>query len=106
MGSEANHQHYANPGGLQKNIYGGVVPSVAGSLVLPGDALIYTISGTAAITGITVPYTGFTGFIILIPSGIFTWTAAGNIGLAGTAVVGKAIIMAYDGTKWWPSVIA
>lgn len=106
MGSEANFPLYANPGGLMKNLYGGVVPSVAGVLTLPGDALIYNVSGALAITGITPPYPTFTGFIILIPSGLWTWTAAGNIGLAGSAAVGKALIFAYDGTKWWPSNVA
>lgn len=106
FGSADNHQFYTSPGGPAKGIYGGVVASLAGVLVLPGDALMYTISGALAITGIQVPYTGFQGIIILIPSGTFTWTTATNIGLAGTAVVGKIIIMAYDGTKWWPSVIA
>jgi len=106
MGSEANFQNYQSPGGNQKGIYGGVVPSVAGVLTLPGDALIYAISGALAITGITVPYVGFQGMIILVPQAAFTWTAATNIGLAGTAVIGKIIIFVYDGTKWWPSVIA
>lgn len=105
MPSEADYQNYQSPGGLQKGVYGGVTPSVAGVLTLP-VGLIHAISGTLAITGITVPYPGFQGLIILIPQAAFTWTAATNIGLAGTAVIGKAIIMTFDGTKWWPSVIA
>ena len=38
-------------------------------------------------------------------NGIFTITTAGNIALASTAVVGKALIMTYDNTtsKWYPS---
>ena len=38
-------------------------------------------------------------------NGIFTITTAGNIALAGTAVVGKALIMTYDNTtsKWYSS---
>jgi hypothetical protein len=44
----------------------------------------------------------------LIPTGVFTWTTAGNIALAGTAVVSKALTMTYDATttKWYPSYIA
>lgn len=105
MPSEADFQSYQSPGGLQKGIYGGVTASAAGVVTLP-VGLIHAISGTAAITGFTVPYPGFTGFLILIPLAAFTWTTATNIGLAGTAVIGKAIIMVFDGTKWWPSVIA
>ena len=61
------------------------------------------ITGTTAVANITVPYTGFTGCRKLIPDGAFTTTAAGNIGLATTAVVGKALEECYDGTKWYPS---
>jgi hypothetical protein len=41
----------------------------------------------------------------LIPTGIFTTTTAGNIALASTAVVNKALYMIYDPTtaKWYPS---
>lgn len=69
---------------------------------------ITRVSGTNAITGLTVPYNGFQGTIILIPTGIFTWTTATNIALAGTAVVGKAIHFTYDpyADKWYPSYIA
>ena len=47
------------------------------------------------------------GTITLIPTGAFTWTTAGNIAVAGTAVVSKALIMTYDyGTgKWYPSYV-
>lgn len=105
MPSEADFQSYQSPGGLQKGIYGGVTASVAGVITFP-TGLIHAVSGALAITGITVPYVGFQGMIIVIPQAAFTWTAAGNIGLAGTAVIGKLIIFVYDGTKWWPSVIA
>ena len=66
---------------------------------------IFHITGTGSIATINVPYTGFNGSITIIPDGIFTWTTAGNIALAGTAVVGKALIMTYDATtsKWYPS---
>lgn len=65
---------------------------------------IHHISGTAAIATITVP-AGCTPTcqITLIPDGIFTTTTAGNISLASTAVVNKALIMTWDGTKWNPS---
>jgi hypothetical protein len=67
------------------------------------------ISGTAAIETIVTqpPITGANGTIILIPTGAFTWTTAGNIAIAGTAVVGKALHMTFSGSslKWYPSYV-
>jgi hypothetical protein len=65
---------------------------------------IHHISGTTAIATITVP-AGCTPTcsITLIPDGLWTTTTAGNISLASTAVVNKALILAWDGTKWNPS---
>lgn len=80
-----------------------VMASAAG--VLTPTFPITRVSGTAAITGITVPYAGFHGPIYLIPTGAFTWTTATNIAVAGTAVVGKVITLVYDpyAAKWYPS---
>ena len=68
------------------------------------------ISGTSAISLITLPYTGFIGTITVIPDGAFTLATGGvqaannyPIGLASTAAIGKVMILAFDGTKWWPS---
>jgi hypothetical protein len=69
---------------------------------------VVRITGATAIVNITVPsVSGFSTVIFVIPVGIFTWTAAGNIGLAGTAVVGKLIVFVYSKSqgKWYPSVI-
>jgi hypothetical protein len=79
---------------------GSTIPS--GSTIAPTSP-IHSVSGITAISTITVPYTGFTGMIILIPTGLWTTLLTGNIGLATTAIVGKAVILIYDGTKWWPS---
>lgn len=69
---------------------------------------ITRVSGTNAITGITIPYEGFQGIIILIPTGAFTWTTATNIQDAGTAVAGRALGFVYDpnAAKWYPFAIA
>jgi hypothetical protein len=76
--------------------------------IAPTKAITF-VSGTTAVVTITVPsnFTGAGGFITLIPTGIFTWTTAGNIALAGTAVVSRALTMTYDsGTaKWYPSYV-
>ena len=86
-----------------------VAPTVASSVTITPLKSITFISGTLAVATISVPsvmlFTG--GAITLIPTGAFTWTTAGNIAVAGTAVVSRALIMTYDyGTgKWYPSYV-
>lgn len=97
---------FVNPQGSPgQSLVGAVIASAA---TIAPQSLITHISGTAAVVTITVPYPGFSGFIILIPDGIFTWTAAGNIAIAGTAVVNKALWLVYDANagKWIPSYLA
>lgn len=63
------------------------------------------VTGTAAIATITAT-SMFDGEILtLVPDAIFTTTTAGNIGVAATAVVGKAMRFYWDSTavKWYPS---
>jgi len=85
-------------------------PTVASATTIAPTKAITFISGTTAIVTITAPSPISTGggSITLIPTGIFTWTAAGNIALAGTAVVSKALTLVYDVTtaKWYPSYTA
>lgn len=84
------------------------VASAAG-LVTPTGPLFH-ITGVLAITGFNVPlgFSAFGGSFCVVPDAIFTWTAANNIGLAGTAVVGKQLCFVYDGNsaKFYPSYIA
>lgn len=85
-------------------------PTIASATTIAPAKPITFISGTTAIVNITAPspISAGGGSIVLIPTGIFTWTAAGNIALAGTAVVSKALTLVYDVTtaKWYPSYIA
>lgn len=85
---------------------GASMASTAGTLgAFTGTVL--PISGTNAITGFTNPAGITPGFTIsIVPSGVFTWTAAGNIALAGTAVVNKILQFVWSGSKWVPSYIA
>ena len=82
-------------------------PTIASAATIAPAKAITFISGTAAIVTITAPLPIATGggTITLIPTGIFTTTTAGNIALASTAVVSKALTMTYDVTtaKWYPS---
>ena len=89
------------------NSTGQVAPTIASATTIAPTKQVTFISGTTAVVTITAP-TGIAttgGQITLIPTDVFTTTAAGNIALASTAVVSKALIMTYDATttKWYPS---
>jgi hypothetical protein len=87
----------------------GAAPTVASAATIAPTTPIVFISGTAAVVTITAPtpISNGGGTITLIPTGAFTWTAAGNIAVLGTAVVSRALTMTYDvtTTKWYPSYV-
>jgi hypothetical protein len=68
---------------------------------------ITVISGTEEFTGITIPYASFQGSITVLPTGAFTWTAATNIAVLGTAVDKVALTFTYNPVteKWYPSYV-
>ena len=82
-------------------------PTIASATTIAPTKAITFISGITPIVTITPPspISLGGGQITLIPTGIFTTTTAGNIALASTSVVSKALIMTYDATtaKWYPS---
>jgi hypothetical protein len=84
-------------------------PTIASATTIAPTTPIAFVSGTTAVVTITAaaPISTGGGTITLIPTGIFTWTTAGNIALAGTAVVSKVLTMTYDATttKWYPSYV-
>ena len=86
-----------------------VAPTIASAATIAPTKAVTIISGVAAIVTITAPspISATGGQITFIPTGVFTWTAAGNIALAGTAVVSRALTFTYDATtvKWYPSYI-
>lgn len=83
--------------------------TIASATTIAPTKPITFISGTTAIVTITPPspISLGGGTITLIPTGAFTWTAAGNIAVLGTAVVNRALTLVYDvtTTKWYPSYI-
>lgn len=81
------------------------VASAAGAILPSGP--LFTSSGTAAITGFTIPVGFKSGSFSIVPTGAFTWTTAGNIGLAGTAVVGRILTFTWDAAagKFYPSYV-
>lgn len=82
------------------------VPTVASAGTIAITTPIAFVSGVTAVNTITAP-AGLTngGQITIIPTGLFTTTIAGNIALATTAIVSKALIMTYSAStsKWYPS---
>lgn len=69
---------------------------------------IHKVTGTVAIATITLPYPTFSGEIILIPTGAWTTTTAGNIATAVTAVVDRPLHFTYHPGigKWHAHAIA
>jgi hypothetical protein len=86
-----------------------VASTIASAATVAPTAPVTIISGTAAIVTITAPapISATGGTITFIPTGAFTWTTAGNIAVAGTAVVSRALTLTYDATtvKWYPSYV-
>ena len=86
---------WGNPSGDAFQVTAAVA-SAAGPIVPSGP--LFHVTGTAAITGFTLP-TGFVGGTFsIIPDGVFTTTTAGNIALASTAVVNKLLTYTFDAT--------
>lgn len=85
----------------------GTVASAAGAVTPSGP--YFNISGTAAITGFNIPVgfdTNKGGCFTVKPTGIFTWTAAGNIQTAGTVTATTTpVTFCWDvaAAKWVPS---
>jgi len=91
----------------QPNVMAAAAPTIASAATIAPTVGITFISGTTNIDTITAPspISAGGGQITLIPTGLWATTLAGNIALATTAVVSKALILTYDTTtgKWYPS---
>jgi hypothetical protein len=91
------------------NAVSAAAPTIASATTIAPTTPIAFVSGTTAVVTITAPspISAGGGSIILIPTGAFTWTTAGNIAVAGTAVVSRTLTMTYDvtTTKWYPSYV-
>jgi hypothetical protein len=82
-------------------------PTIASATTIAPTTAIAFVSGITTIQTITPPspISLGGGQITLIPTGVFVTGLTGNIALASTSVVSKALIMTYDvtTTKWYPS---
>src|SRR5687767_960191 len=84
-----------------------VGPDIASATTIAPTYGVHRVTGTTAVVNITVPSADFQGWITLLPTALWTWTAAGNIVVAGSAVVGKALDLFYNPitAKWYRSYI-
>lgn len=88
-------------------------PPLTGATIAPSGGFVHHFTGTTALVTITPPSDLIAGGKITIifdgsGSGL-TWTAAGNIAVAGTATTAKsAVDFFYDPStsKWYPSRLA
>lgn len=102
---------YGEYGKNRTTRYNTAAPTVASANTITiANVPVTFISGTTLIKTINVPTAwvgtaNYGGKITLIPTGAWTWDATGNIAVAGTAVVSKALDLIFDkGTgKWYPS---
>ena len=87
----------------------GVGTALASAATIAPTSPMHHVTGTSQITTITAPanftVSGMGGCVVLIPDGTWTTGTTGNIALASTATVSRAITMCYDNgaSKWYPS---
>jgi hypothetical protein len=85
---------------------GNPAPTIASATTIQPLTPVVFVSGTTVISTITPPQDMVGGGqLTLIPTGLWSTNTSGNIALATTAVVSKALILTYDTTtaKWYPS---
>lgn len=82
---------------VQNNLMPGVRTLASAATIAP-TGFITRVSGTAAIVNITPPVSG-DHMLVLIPTGAWTTTAAGNIDKALTAAVALTPILAFYDSK-------
>jgi hypothetical protein len=95
---------YRNAVGIQANLT--PAPTIASAATITPITPVAFVSGTTTINTITPPAEMVGGgSITLIPTGLWSTGTSGNIALATTGVVSKALILTYDKVtdKWYPS---
>ena len=93
--------------GYNVRSHGSLQTLVANNATLVCPAEVFHVTGLFSIATITPPVSNTLGCtqITIIPDAAFTTNLNGNIALASTAVVGKALIMTNDPSvgRWYPS---
>jgi hypothetical protein len=101
----ANYSSLGTPAVPWSKVVGTLIHAVVGSpLTISSNAITPTCGihsvGTGTLKTINVPYTGFTGTIVLRPTAAFIYDATANILGTGTAVISRDMYATYDGSKW------
>jgi hypothetical protein len=66
-------------------------------------APLHRVTGTATIRQLEAP-AGFTGPVWLLAQGAWSLSAdGGNIARSVTATPGQAVVVVYDGSRWYPA---
>lgn len=110
---QGNVRTYYDSSGNQVRFGGGLTstpgaaPTIASGTTIAPTQPITFVSGTTTIQTITPPspISASGGRITLIPTGLWSLSTAGNIAIAATVAIGKALTLSYDvtTTKWYPS---
>lgn len=83
-------------------------PVTASSTTIAPLSDLVVVSGTVAIATITPPLgTNVSQRVTLVPTGAWTLVTTGNIAVAATAVVSRAMTMFWSKSqqKWYPSYV-
>jgi hypothetical protein len=89
--------------------FDGFSAPVASATTITASGPRFHVTGTTATATINLPTNFVEGQIVVVADGIWTWTAAGNIAVAGTVTTAaSAVIFVYDAgtTKWYPVRLA
>lgn len=101
---DLSNRHHVMSGFCATNA---AAPTIASAATIAPTTAIAFVSGTTTISTITAPspISAGGGQITLIPTGLWSTNTAGNIALATTGVVSRALTLTYDvtTTKWYPS---
>jgi hypothetical protein len=108
---QTGEERYCINGTIQARALTGqtVGTALASATTIVPVAPITHVTGTTAVVNITPPtafaQSGYGGCLVLIPDGLWSTTNAGNIAIATTGVVSKALTECYDNatSKWYPS---
>jgi hypothetical protein len=93
----------------EPNRFRGIFAPVASATTITASGPLFHVTGTTATATINLPANFVEGAITVIADGVWTWTAAGNIAVAGTVTTaGSTVTFIYDAatSKWYPSRLA
>ena len=109
MAAEQEYRDFSSPGTPTLQTEGATLASAA---TMAPTHRLHHVTGTAEVTLLTLPYTGFSGNVQFHPAGAFTGATGGvatalnkPVGKAFTAVADRTITLTYFPSLalWYPS---